>query len=514
MQTTNATFDNAVNSQTREISWQLRMSFDKAFDPSVTFFTLDVSLLDGPDILAPSDGNVVQEWDKYAYTDYSDRVISIEITREEIEPYSVVQAFADITLNNYDSYFTPNSGSPIDEFILPKRPVRLLLGFEGYNLPQFIGLTERMPEIDKTARTVRFHLTDFLSFLFSKKIDNTELLTDVSTGEALTYLFESVGLSDDQLNFTGTSFNRIPYFFVEKDQTLGDVVRKLMEAEQGRLYMDEFGVITFQNRQDYSTTPIATFDMSNTLDYSTSGEDDLINFVEIKSSILEEQIEQSIWQSSSATLVKAGATATVWADLQDPVTSVTSPIYSDVTIPQSHFISAEDTGNTIPYTSISLDSIDVFSKSVKMVFENTGSNDAYVTTVDLWGTPIKVTDTIRVEDFDQGSVDKYEEQRYTLDTTYIQKRSTAESKASILLDDYAELGSILEIDVIGNMALQIGDHVTLDLDGYQGDYAITKITQVMQGAGYRQRLTVKEKEVRMYFILDQSLLDGPDVLAP
>lgn len=513
MQTTNTTFDNAVTSDTRNISWQLRMSFDKAFDPAVTFFTLDQSLLDGPDILAPTDNNVVQEWDKYDYTDYSDRVISMEITREEVEPYSVVQAYADITLNNYDNFFTPNSGSPIDTYILPKRPTRLLMGFEGFNLPQFIGLTERMPEIDKASRTVKFHLTDFLSFLFTKKIDNTELLTDVSTGEALTYLFESVGLSASQLNFTGTSFNRIPFFYIEKDQTLGDVVRKLMEAEQGRLYMDEFGVITFQNRQDYATTPVMTFNESNTIDYSTSGEDDLINFVDIRSDILEEQIEQSIWQSSGPTLVKAGATATIFADLIDPVTGVTSPTYSDITVPQSHFISNEDVNGTIPYTSISLDSIDVFSKAVKLVFENTGSVDAYVNTVDLWGTPIKVIDTIRVEEFDQASLDKYEEQRYTLETQFIQKQSTAESKAGLLIDDYAELGSILEIDVVGNMALQIGDPVTVALDGYTGNYVITKITQVMQAGGYNQRLTVKEKEVRQYFILDQSLIDGTDVLS-
>lgn len=516
MQTTSTLYDNYASSDVKPLSWQLRISWDKAFDDAVTFFTLDTSLLDGVDVLAPSDGEVVQEWDKYEYADYTDRVMSVEITREEVEPYSVVQAFADVTLDNTDDYFTPNSGSPIDQYILPKRPTRILLGFGGQNLPQFIGLTERMPEIEKTSRTAKIHMIDFMSYLFAKKIDNTELLTDVSTGEALTYLFESVGLLASQLDFTSTSFNRIPFFFIEKGQTLGAVVNSLMEAEQGRLFMNELGIITFLNRQDYSTTPVMTINEDNAIDYRVSGEDDVINFVRLESEILEEQQEQSIWQSSDQPLVKAGGTTTVWASLQDPVTDVTTPTYSADKIGASYFTGSSTPDGLNPTTDITLSSINVFSSSVKLVFANGGSNDAYVSAIDLWGTPIKVVDTILVEDTDQDSIDAFDERLYELKTRYIQKRSDAISKAAILLDDYKDFASILEIDLgsFGTMALQIGDVVSVSLDGYNGDYIITKIEQIMQGGGYIQRLTVKEREVRSYFILDVSELDGTDVLAP
>src|SRR5690606_40680319 len=63
---------------------------------------------------------------------------------------------SDFTLNNYDKYFTPHSTSPIEEYILPKRPVRLLQGFDGENLQQFVGLTQGMPEVDEMSATASF----------------------------------------------------------------------------------------------------------------------------------------------------------------------------------------------------------------------------------------------------------------------------------------------------------------------------------------------------------------------
>jgi hypothetical protein len=517
MQSTSVQFDNLAKGYVRPLSWQVRASFDKSFDPSITFFTLDTSLLDGPDVLAPEGNNVIPEWAKYNYADYSDRVISVEITQEQLEPYSVVQSFADVVLNNYDSYFTPNAGSPIDQYILPKRPFKLFLGFGDENAPQFFGLSTKTPEIDKGSRTAKFHLIDFLSFIFELEIGNTDLLTDVSTGEALDYLFTQAGLLPGQFILDETSFNRIPFFYVEKGQKLGTVVRELMEAEQGRLFMDELGIIRFLSRQSYNTTPVYTFTDRNTIDYKVSDEDEVINFVRIQSDILAEFTNTPIWGGSETYYIPAGATLDVWASLDDIQTAVVDPTYSETEVETSFFTSTLDSGGSTPYTDISLDSIDKFAKSVKMTFENTGTSNAYITKIELWGNAVRVSDTITVEDSDQTSIDNFDLRLYDLKTRYIQKESNAISKASILLDDYKDYGSILEIDVKGNMALQIGDIITANIDGNMGEYAITKIVQIMADARFTQRLTIKNREFRTYFILSsdseaRSLLDGTDVL--
>src|SRR6187402_2358487 len=129
MQTVSPAFHAMAQNSVIPIDWQFNVSFEKNFDDAVTFFTLGVSELNGLDVLGPSDDNPIQEWDKYEYLPYGDRVITLEWDRTLDFPYSVQAAIADVVLNNYDDYFTPRSTSPIEEYILPKRPMRIYTGF-------------------------------------------------------------------------------------------------------------------------------------------------------------------------------------------------------------------------------------------------------------------------------------------------------------------------------------------------------------------------------------------------
>jgi len=526
VQTTSLQFTEQADANIAVPSWRVSASFDKVYDPSVEIFTLDVSLLDGPDILALDDSDVVTEWDKYLYTDYSDRVLFVETTRQVVEPSSMVQTMADVTFKNDDDFFTPNSGSPIDQYILPKRPFRIFMGFKGEVVPLFVGLSEKMPTINKTQGTATFHLIDFLSLILDREVPQTAMLLNYSTGEILSELFGEVGILPDQMSID-TSFNRIPFFFVEKGIKLRTVVEKLMIAEQGRLYLDELGIITFKNRQNYSTTPVWSFDKTKTIDYDVSGEDDIINSVKIKMNILSVMSEQSVWESAEVYTVPAGGTKQVWVNLTDPITSVVTPIYATQSEFYSHFLASSDTAGEFPYADISVDSIYSFGKSVLITFENTGATTGYVTAVDLWGTPVKTIDEIIVQDFDQTSIDAFDEQKFEFETEYIQDEDQGISMAAVMVNDYKDLASIVSIDVQGNPALQLDDMITLDLDGFQGDHIITKITNIMRVEGgienpsmnYEQRITAKFKEPIQYFILssdsvDMSLLDSDAVLMP
>jgi hypothetical protein len=521
MQTVSDKFMNFAEGGVQPLNWGLRISFDKQFDPDIGFFTLSddstpMSLLDGTDVLAPSDNNIINEWDKYDYRDYTDRVISLEVTREMIEPFSVVQTMADVTLKNEDNYFTPNSGSPIQDFILPRRPFRIFMGFDGESVPVFVGLSEKMPEIDKSAGTARFHLIDFLSVIFGKSVIEATMLINKTTSEILDVLFQQVGLVPDQY-VLDTSFNRIPFFFVQKDDNLGQIIRDLMEAEQGRLFLDELGIIRFLNRQNYNETIVASYNKSNTLDYSVSGEDDIINYAKIKMDVLAVQDDQTVWQQSQPVAVEAGGTVEIWANLTDPVTSVLEPEYSPESVEASYFTTTRNADGTVPYTNISLENIESFGSAVKLTFENVGASDAFVFAIDLWGTPIKVIDTLLVEDKDQTSIDDFEEQVYELQTKYIQTKNDAINKAAIMVNDYKDYGSIVEYEVKGNPAYQLGDAHDLDLDGYQGAHIITKKIDIMANNRYTQTLRAKQKDIPSYFILSsdseaKSLLDGTDLL--
>ncbi len=515
MQTVSPTFSQLAASAVRPINWALRISFDKTFDPAIGFFTLDVSLLDGTDILSPETDDVIADWDKYNYADFTDRVISIEVSRKEVEPYSVVQAIADVTVDNYDKYFTPNSSSPIESFILPRRPLKIFGGFGTEVIPLFVGLTESMPTIDKQAGTATFHCVDFLTYIFDRELGNTIMLEDTNTGAVLAYLFDYVGLLPGQYVLDPTSFNAINYFYVEKKTKLGTVVKDLMQAEQGRLFMDELGIIRFLNRQNYASASSITFTEVDVVDYNPSDDNDIINSVRIESSVLEEQPASSVWELATPQILQPGDSVDIFANFTDPVTDIDSPIYSETPAEYSLFTTTEDFDGTIPYAGIVLTSIDVFSKAVKMVFTNSGSTTAYITQINLWGTPVKVKEVIIVQDFDQTSIDEFEEQPYNFTTSYIQDRDTAVSKAAIMVEDYKDYGSIIDLEVIGTFALQNGDVITLDaVDGYNSDYTITEIVNTIANNRYRQKITGKKKDLTMYFTLDVSVLNGTDVLSP
>lgn len=512
MQATSLQFRQRAAGHIRPLSWAVRASFDKAFDDATTFFTLNTSILDGPDLLAPTNESIIQIWDQYEYLDYSDRVLSIEVIREEEEPYSVAQAFGDVTFNNYDNYFTPNSGSPIEDYILPRRPFRAFLGFGQETLPQIVGLSEGMPEIDKGSRTASFHIVDFLSYLLDQDISETITLENYRTHEVLGYLFQFMGLTSDQYSLDD-SLNTIKFFYVEKGTKFKDIVKKIMEAEIGRLYMDESGVINFRNRYNYNLTPVMNFDKSNVIDYSVSDDSTIINSVRIISNVREVQPEQSIWTSATPTSVPIDQTVVIWAEFEDPVTTAIEPIYSAEETNESYFTAHLNEDGTGDYINIDV-TLELFSKSAKLTFENTGVSNAFITAIDLYGTPAKIVETIKVEEIDQDSIDKFEEQLYEIDNEYIQDESNAQSRALILLHDYAEYGAGLSIDVKGDPALQMGDPVALDLDGYQGVFTITKVVNILSDGKFTQRLRVREKQVATFFTLDVSVLDGNDLLSP
>lgn len=543
MQTTTDQFRSLATSEMRPLSWSLRISFDRSFSDTVTFFTLDTSILDGPDLLAPNDSDVIQEWDKYEYTDYSNRVISMEWQNQQDVPFSVNLAMADIVLDNHDDYFTPGASSTTDtvddeddepildeggseitseasagigEFILPNRPVKIAAGFGGENIQVFVGLTEKMPVVDYKNKTVSFHCVDFLSAIFNRPLDESSIYVNKKTDYILTQLFTDAGLTSAQMDIA-PGFNLVPFAYFEKGRLLGDVVRELMEAELGSLYMSELGVITFRSRNLIEAPDVYFFDKSNTVDAITSGQDDIINVVQVNAPVRQVQELQPVYLLSSPVYLEALSTVTIWADFSDPVVSVNDPS-NGFNSNNSYFIAtvSEEQDSATVDSDIAVDSSDLFANSYKLVLENNNAFAVYISTMELWGQPAKVTTNISLRDQDDDSVAKYDERVLTVDNEYLQSASQAQTLAAVVLDYYAEFGSTVEMNVKGSPALQLADNVLLSLGPTTGSHEITKSVNKLfirgSGASYEQRLTVKRITRRSFFVLNVSLLDGTDVL--
>lgn len=528
MQTVPSIFHQVAQGSIIPLAWGLRVSFTKEFDDDVTFLTLDTSILDGTDVLAPSEDNPLQQWDKYEYESYDDRVVDVEWTREISFPYSVQSALADVTLDNYDDYFTPNSASPIEAFVLPKRPLRVLAGYTNASIiPQLVGITQGMPDIDELSKTVSFHVLDFLSELYSMNLTETIAMQDVTTDVVLDAVFQQFGLSSAQYTLA-KGRNKIPFLFFDKDTNAGSIFQQVMQAEMGLLWLDEVGVITFDQRLSLAQEPVITFDENNIVSIKTTDKDNIINGVKITSNIREVQAFQPIFSSTqiasefnaslvvdSAFIVPASGSAFYPnASLADPAISAIIPTIGQKS-DTSWFTAIKEDGTSVN-SNVSITFAQLRQGSYTMQFTNSNAFPVIINQLEVWGEPAKIVDTIRYTAYDQESVDKYGLLQLGgnegIVNDFFGTVSNCESFADYVLDAYKDYGGEIEMEVKGDFSLQNGDAITVDYRTYDGNYRVVKIDSGLRRG--TQTLTAQQYTPRNWFDLNHSVLDGTDVLAP
>lgn len=518
MQIVSPQFNAIADGDIRPLNWGISVSFTKEFNDEVTWFTLDQSSLNGVDILSPSGDNPIQAWEFYEYTDYTERLVYQSVERSLEFPYSVVSAIADFQLNNYDKYFTPNSSSPIAGYILPKRPVRLFQGFSSTVLPQFVGLTEGMPEISRTDGTATFTAMDFLTWIYDMPIRDTIAMQNVRTDEVLANIFDQFGLSSSQYDLA-PGRNVIPFLFFEKDQqTAGDVIRPLMQAEMGMLWLDEQGIIRFRPRLEQPTEPIYYFDHDNIIELDTSEDDQIINHVIINTNVRVLQEAQVVYTITGATgdsfIIPASSSQPVHVELADPSINIVEPVFGE-NADLSWFTAVDSEGEDVT-SNVSLTGVAELTNSYTLFIDNTNAFPITISNIVLWGEPAKIVGgkTTTYDAYDDESVEKYEEKVLTIENNFIQSVSQSESLSLTLLDEYSEYNDIIIIEVKGNPALQLSDIIDVDYEEYSGEYRIISINNKIQDSKFTQVLKCKKYTPRTWLQLDVSQLNGTGVLAP
>lgn len=521
MQSVEPSFHQKSQAGIRKHRWSVLLSFDKDYDDSKTFFTLDSSLLDGSDVLAPVGDNPIQYWDFYAYEPYTDRVMSVEWSREIAFPFSVQSSVANIVLNNFDNYFSSHTNSPIRDYLLPGRPTKILSGYANEPLlQQFAGLTQDKPELDQTARTAKFTAFDYLSEIFKLQLSESVAMTNVRTDEALAALFQQFGIEPYQYELA-RGRNVIPFLFLEEGKDAADAFRDIMQAEGGQLWIDEQGIIRFDQRLIVADGPVFTFNDSNVSSIVTTADTEIINRVNIISNIRAVQQPQPIHagsgELSSPTLsepvvIPASSTGLYQIRLKDPVAGYSEPTLG-YTSGDSWFTATTKIGSSV-VSNISVTDSSVSVNALTLTFTNTNSFDVYINAIEIHGEPAKIIDTINYEAFDQESIDKYGEYLLKIENDMFGSESNCESFAYTVIDAYSEFDSIVEMSVKGNPALQMGDIIWVDTTKIVGQFQIIKIADSISTGGVGQIIKAKRYDPRHWFMLDTSALDGGDVLAP
>lgn len=492
------------------------------------FFTLDRSQLNGSDILKFAASNAdTQGWDFYDYNDYSDRLVSCSWERSLEFPYQIQSAMADLTIDNHDGYFTPlNSKSPIGEDNLPARPIKLSAGFNGSivqeQVPQFVGITEGLPAINTTSATVSYHAIDFLYNICNQTLHATIDMRNVRTDEVIAAILESYGLSATQYRLAKGNFT-IPFVFFDIGDSIGDALKQLVQSENGYMWLDEEGVVRFENSSAFagSIQPVAEL-----VDYDIialeSGEfSDIVNHVKISAELREVQEWQEVYTKSESVetvsgslwVVPANGTFSISCSLGDPCYDVVAPTLgraSSVSWFTAFDEHLEPVEEGITATGV------LSSSAYTITFTNSHAYPVEINEMKLWGEPAKVYDVLEYDAYDDESVEKYGDQVLDISTNqFFQTYEQANLFARTLIRQRSTYKRIVKAQIKGDFSFQLLDmiKITTTSGEYDGLYHILGISYEVERGKMTTYLTLNGTSIEDgVFTLNVSKLNGEDLI--
>lgn len=522
MQSVNAAFTAEEHDFSRRIASNLQVSWHKQSTLGNRTFTIGVSTIGGNDAIGINPGAIGSPGN-YKYFDESSYLMSANWENGYNMPTGgLTMALGQVILDNTSGRFTPRyigGNSEISTAILPRRPLIINAGFtiggQDITIPQFAGLIDYQPLVDQLSRQISLQFADYVDFFQDKYLDQQIMFTAQRTDQVLKTLSTNLGMNTAQFSYD-TGINVIPFGLFDAGTKYADIIHQLVEAENGHYYQDETGKFIFENRQHWSNAPytnvqkvIATAQVINA---QVPNQDHLINVVEVNSIIYQKQPLQTVFTlpTLSSFLVTKGTPTDQFFEFQDPVLALTDPTNGGA---NSYFIAntASDGSGTDVSSSISVQNLGTFAKSVKYRFTTSQSGPVYITQLVLAGRIAKNIGNIYYREQDGSSVTAFQEQVLSINNDYIQNASWAQSYAEMILQDFSNPESLQIITIKAFPELQKGDLIS-----WQGRYwRIFDIkTTLDPSAGFIQQLTLLQRTIVTYFRIGISTIGGPDQIAP
>ncbi len=460
------------------------------------FAIVGTSLVGGTDIIQGTGSSAINESDAFEYFDETDRVLRLEYERRLLEPLGGTSiAMADVLLDNADLRFTPDFNSTIGTALRPNRPIKMFIGFEvqGQNklIPIIEGLTLQ-PKEDKLRRTVRISAYDFMKSLNETPLESVVYI-NLRSDEIITNILSDSGIGASLFELD-QGLNTVGFAWFEKGQTAGERIRQICEAEEAIFYQDELGILRFENRDKYTQAPynasVFTIDPGDILEWGQGDSSEIINRVIIKGAPRSVKDESEIWRDGVEEEIAAGATITVWAEFEDPVSDITQP---STNTDYTAFTATGGAGTDIT-ADISIAEIDEFAKAAKMRITNNNASKAFVNLLKLRGTPATVDYEIKEVFQDNNSITDYNENQKIIENQFIDDRAFAANMAQNIVRRHKSPNNVLKLKIRGIPQLQLRDRVRVkdqDLNTFT-EYRLTGIQGVYEPGSFIQTLTLRK----------------------
>lgn len=533
MQSVSTQFNNAVNATVKSPRPGCLISWKKNIAPTVKIFQLDHSYLDGPDKLMGTGGTITFA-DKYDYVDETANVKNFRVTKKiSSRPWGVIMATADIELNNTSKRYFPDYDPTIGAYTdLPERPIKLSVGLNGEYIKLFTGYAKR-PDHQLVKRVSKITAFDAMTYLSTVK-SNLGAFVNQTADYIIKQLLIEQGFGSAQYNIEPSLQQPIGYL-MPNGRTVTDIFNEICEAEGYLLHADEDGIIQGWNRLHFLGNPTAvrTFNYSNMTDLSLTTAP-IINSAEVVAKPFKPAAFNKLYETDSSAddrLIPPGQSKDLFVEFKDdlgsfPAISVDTPVYVASSTGSSSYStnlssdgSSADTGSSF----ITLSSVYNFGSTYRMTFANSSPDTpVYITNIQLYGTPAKVTAIKGDIQQDTVSIGKYgmnpenDQKPYVIENNLIQDMATANAMAWLLVNINSNPRSRFDIENFVVPQLQIGDPVNVVI----ADIAATKYCTVLGietffgvNANLTQKIYVEERKQTTYFRLDHSHLDGADHLA-
>ena len=366
----------------------------------------------------------------------------------------------------------------IGDFILPKRLIKAEVGFSLSHVPKFAGLTDRIHPSTK-GDTVQIHAYDFADRLKDIVIKD-KYYSNKRSDQIISELASLADIDASKISLeTGTLTIEFAYF---AEGSIWYYMAQVAEAEGGRVFFDEEGVLRFWSRSHYSTYQAPAYEFNFTdhiqdIDYEVANSK-VRNRIVVNAKPRQLLTNQKIFNDDTAQSLTLGENKEFFCqfayrnELSVPALNVQVPVIGTNIKATAN---ADGTGaNLSAYLSIS--SYYTFRESMRINLSSSYPGTLYVTTLNIYGDPIVIKKQIQQIKEDAQSQGIYDVKTLEIENDLIPNDTAALALATQRLAELKDPRDFVTIDAVGVPYLQIGDKVRVQrsFDGTFENFYIVK----------------------------------------
>lgn len=292
-----------------------------------------------------------------------------------------------LLLDNHDGrYDAWNNTSPLYPNVAPGRAIRIMTFESGVFYPIFVGYIEDpLPVMMDDRHYVRIKALDGIKRL-AEQLVTIAPLSAISVDEAIIKVLEKAEWT------APVQLDQVPSYLMQfwvNDEPARKVIQEITDANFSRFFVDAQGRARLIGLYDGRTTKQTFSEMELHKDVSLPTPwGPIYNRINIAYQVYRKQSPSVVWAIDDNTLLDIGETRVVWADFSFGGELVAA---SDMSVPvggSTFEANSLPDGTGADLTSKISVGVDYFPEKAKIILANQGTARAYITKLELWGTPI------------------------------------------------------------------------------------------------------------------------------